>query len=45
MEIHRQNEGTPLGISLSAFLTEIFMIFFEMDLKDHPLSHEFGFVM
>ena len=44
-KFYRQNEGAAMGNSLSGFLAEIFMRYFEMDLKDHPLFHEFGSVM
>ena len=32
-----QNKGTAMGNSLSGFLAEIFMNFFDTEFKDHPL--------
>ena len=36
-KFYRQNDGTAMGNSLSGFLAKIFMSFFEISLKDHPL--------
>ena len=42
-KFYRQNESTTMGNSLSGFLAEIFMSFFEMDLMDRPLFPWVGF--
>ena len=36
-KFYHQYEGTAMGNSLSGFLAEICMSFFEIELKDHPL--------
>ena len=36
-KFYRQKDGTAKGNSLSGFLAEIFMSFFETEIKDHPL--------